>query len=104
MLHNRGSLHLFEYVQKKHPKIGIATVYRFLKELREKGFIHSYVCNRKILYAKEKKSHCHFICEKCKKIEHFDLEKIDFIKKGVKGDICHFQLDVSGICETCRNK
>ena len=53
---------LLASAQKSDPQIGIATVYRFLKELRKQGAIHSYQCNRKTIYSKESKSHCHFTC------------------------------------------
>ncbi|MDO8564208.1 MAG: transcriptional repressor [Nanoarchaeota archaeon] len=95
---------LFEYIKKKHNGIGLATIYRFLKEQRERQLLHSYVCNRSILYSKENKNHCHFICEHCKKVEHFNLDKIDFLRKNIKGSPCHFQLDVYGLCESCRKK
>lgn len=94
---------LYSRVSKKNRKIGIATIYRFLKKLAEEGKIHTYVCNRKTIYASNIKSHCHFICENCGKATHINLKKLDFLHKEVKGDICHFQIDVSGICEQCKN-
>ena len=90
-------------VKKKDNKIGIATVYRFLKDLSKKEKIHSYLCNKKTIYSIEKKSHCHFVCEECGEITHFDIKKIDFIEKSISEDICHFQIDVKGICKKCKN-
>ena len=95
---------LYKQVSKKNKKIGIATVYRFLKKLTEEGKIHSYSCNRKIIYSSNVKSHCHFICETCGNIKHINLKKLDFIQKEVKGDICHFQIDITGVCEKCQTK
>jgi Fe2+ or Zn2+ uptake regulation protein len=95
---------LYKQVSKKNKKIGIATVYRFLKKLIEEGKIHSYSCNRKIIYSSNVKSHCHFICETCGDIKHINLKKLDFIKKEVQGDICHFQIDITGSCEKCTHK
>ncbi len=88
-------------VRKKDSKIGIATVYRFLKDLRKKSQVHTYTCNRRVLYSKEKNSHCHFTCQKCHKITHFNLDKIDFLKNKL-GDVCHFQLDIEGTCQDCK--
>ncbi|MBM3233026.1 hypothetical protein FJZ18_02575 [Candidatus Pacearchaeota archaeon] len=93
---------LFEKARKKDSKLGLATVYRFLKDLREKRVLHAYSCNRQMLHSTEEGGHCHFICEQCGKTEHFHLNKIDFLKQGIKGDVCHFQLDVHGICEACK--
>ncbi len=95
---------LYKKVSKKDKNIGIATVYRFLKNLLKEGKIHSYVCNRKTIYSSNIKSHCHFICEDCGNIKHIDLKKLDFLQKEVKGDICHFQLDITGKCEKCQTK
>jgi len=93
---------LFEKVNKVDNKIGIATIYRFLKDLRDKGELHSYMCDRRTLYSKNNQSHSHFICEQCGRVEHFKVENIDFLKNKIKGSVCHFQLDVSGICEKCK--
>jgi|SRR3989338_2839034 len=95
---------LFEKAKQQDKKLGIATVYRYLKDLRVNGLLHSYECNRKIIYSKEKKNHCHFICEKCGNIEHLNIEKMDFLKEKITGSICHFQIDISGICNKCKNK
>jgi len=92
---------LFDKIKKKDNTIGIATVYRFLKDLRKKKELHSYICERKMIYSREKNNHCHFICQKCDQITHFDVEKIDFLRSKIKGDICHFQIDVHGICDKC---
>tara|TARA_Y100000310_G_scaffold249360_1_gene255413 strand:- start:234 stop:602 length:369 start_codon:yes stop_codon:yes gene_type:complete len=95
---------LYRQVSKKNKRIGIATVYRFLKKLTEEGKIHSYSCNRKIIYSSNIKSHCHFICENCGNIKHINLKKLDFMQKEVKGNICHFQIDITGVCEKCQTK
>ncbi|HLG23613.1 MAG TPA: transcriptional repressor [Candidatus Nanoarchaeia archaeon] len=84
--------------------LGIATVYRFLKDLKKEEKLHSYSCNRKTIYSIDDKNHSHFICEKCNKTIHLDLQSIDFFKSRIKGEVCHFQLDVYGICEECSKK
>ena|SRR3989338_9241080 len=95
---------LFEKIKKKNSSIGIATIYRFLKDLKAKRKIHTYVCDRRVLYSRANSSHCHFICEKCNKTVHFQVDNIDFLKNKLKSkasSICHFQIDVQGICEDC---
>ena len=86
----------------KSKDIGIATVYRFLNILVKEGKIHSYSCNRKTIYSTNKKNHCHFVCELCNSVKHIDLRKVDFLHKEVKGKICHFQVNITGICEKCQ--
>ncbi len=95
---------LYENIKKKDVTIGIATVYRFLKDLRKRKELHSYVCDRKMIYSHNEDNHCHFICQKCDTIAHFTIDKIDFLKKQINGDICHFQIDVHGICNDCLEK
>ncbi|HJO14566.1 MAG: transcriptional repressor [Candidatus Pacearchaeota archaeon] len=96
-----NSEELFERVKNKDGKIGIATVYRVLKDLKGKHRLHSYVCDRKTIYSKDSRSHCHFRCEKCGEVSHVNVEKLDFLKKNFPGDICHVQIDVTGICPNC---
>jgi len=93
---------LFNKVKSK--KIGIATVYRFLKDAEKNHELHSYLCNRRSLYSRNSHNHCHFICEKCGKMTHFNVDSIDPITKKIKGNICHFQIEVNGICEDCLKK
>jgi Fe2+ or Zn2+ uptake regulation protein len=94
----------FRQVNKKKSCLGIATVYRFLNELVNKKELHTYFCDRRILYSRQKNSHCHFICEKTGEIIHFDIENLDFlkyIKNKIPGKINSLQLEIKGICNDC---
>ncbi len=91
----------FKSIKKKNKNIGIATVYRFLNNYVHKDLLHSYQCDRRTLYSKEHNNHCHFFCQKCGKRIHFDIRSLDFMKKNIHGEICHFQIDVHGICLRC---
>jgi Fur family peroxide stress response transcriptional regulator len=97
---------LLEKAQKnmKGKNIGIATVYRFLSEATKNGNLHSYTCDRRTIYSNNSNNHSHFICEKCHKKIHINISNIDFIKKNIPGSICHFQIDVTGICNSCNKK
>jgi Fe2+ or Zn2+ uptake regulation protein len=88
----------------KSRNIGISTVYRFLKELKNKNEIHNYICDRKSIYSKNKNNHCHFICQKCGKLAHIDIDSLDFLNNKIIGSICHFQVDIEGVCKYCQNK
>lgn len=90
---------LHEKVKEK--SIGIATIYRYLKEANDKGKLLAYMCNRRTVYSKGKKSHCHFECEKTGKIIHFEVDNIDFLKDKIPGTITSFQLEVKGVCKEC---
>jgi Fe2+ or Zn2+ uptake regulation protein len=95
---------LLSKANKKDSNLGIATIYRFLSDLVNKRQIHSYICNRKTIYSIDENSHCHFICEKCGKIEHIQVNSLDFIANKINGSICHFQIDVTGLCNQCSKK
>jgi len=87
---------LLEEVKKRDSKIGIATIYRNLKKMKENSLIYSYSCSGKNVYSNSKKSHCHFIDEKTGKTIHFEIDNIDFIKNKINCDITSFNLEVKG--------
>lgn len=93
-----------EKIKKEDPKIGIATIYRYLKECTNNKSLYSYTCDRKSIYSKEKTNHCHFICETTGKTFHFEIDSLDFLKDKIPGQIKSFQLEVRGICPDCEDK
>jgi len=95
---------LYNKAKKKDKEIGMATIYRFLNEAKNKGELYTYTCDRKTIYSKGKKSHCHFECEKTGKIIHFEIDNIDFLKDKIPGTITSFQLEVKGVCNTSDKK
>ena len=89
------------YQTVKEKNVGLATVYRFLKSLEEKGEVHSYLCNNRKIYSRKKDNHIHFTCEKCNLIKHLTAKNVDFLQEITDGQVCHFQIDVAGICKNC---
>ncbi len=94
---------LLEKVKKKDSSIGIATIYRYLNHLKKQSSIHSYLCDRRTIYSNNKKSHCHYICEKTGQVIHFDVDSIDFLKSKIPGTISSFQIEVRGTCQECKD-
>jgi len=92
---------LLEMVKKENQKLGIATVYRFLNELKNNNLLYSYRCNRRTVYSKRNRSHCHFVCEKTGKTTHFNIDSLDFLRDKIPGSIKSFQLEVRGVCNDC---
>ena len=92
---------LYEVVKTKDSSIGIATIYRFLKSAVDKRKLYTYICDRRSIYSKGKKNHCHFVCEKTGNVIHFEIDNIDFLKDKIPGKITSFQLEVKGICDDC---
>jgi len=83
--------------------IGIATVYRYLKDMEDQGKLHAYVCDEKKIYSSNAKNHVHFRCEHCGSIEHVRPRKLDFLRE-IEGDICHISIDISGVCKKCKER
>jgi len=95
---------LHRRVIQDHPDIGIATIYRFLKNQRKEKKVHSYTCNGRLSYSKDQKSHCHFICEETGKVTHFNVDSLDFLKNKIPGTITSFQIEVKGKCNECQKR
>lgn len=95
---------IYSRLNKEKNGIGIATVYRFLNEMEKDRYIHKFICDRKGLYSKKGMSHAHFVCESCGTKKHISLDKIDFLKKFIDEDICHVQIEISGVCVQCKKQ
>jgi Fe2+ or Zn2+ uptake regulation protein len=95
---------VFERVKLVDSSIGIATIYRYLNDAENNHELYSYICDRKKTYSKGKQSHCHFICEETGRVIHFDVDNIDFLKDKIPGSISSFQLEVKGVCTSCKSK
>ncbi|HLC19853.1 MAG TPA: transcriptional repressor [Candidatus Nanoarchaeia archaeon] len=93
---------LHDKTVRKNKRIGLATVYRFLKNAEKNGELHSFICDGKKIYSTDKTSHTHFTCEKCGLVKHISIDTADFLKKIIQDDVCHFQIELSGICEKCK--
>lgn len=92
---------LHDAVSSRNSKIGLATIYRFLNNLENHAAIHAFICNGKKIYSTNARSHAHFKCEKCGSINHINVKNVDFLKESVKGNVCHFQIELSGVCPNC---
>lgn len=95
---------LHNIVVKKNPNIGLATIYRFLNALEFAGELHSFLCDNKKIYSLSKTNHAHFKCEKCGIIKHIKIKNLDFLSEFKQEQICHFQIELHGVCEKCREK
>lgn len=95
---------LHSNVQRKDKKIGIATVYRFLNNLEAKGEVHSFICDNKKVYSNNKTSHAEFKCEECGKLKHVKIDNVDFLNKLTDDYVCHFQIELTGLCSSCKGR
>ncbi|MGB9598398.1 MAG: Fur family transcriptional regulator [Minisyncoccales bacterium] len=92
-------------VKKRLPQISRGTVYRHLKNLKEKGEILE-IFSKVSHYDGYVSSHAHFVCQKCDRIfDIFDVCRECKIvkKKRIKlGKIQGYNLNFYGICKNCQ--
>jgi len=92
------------------PKIGLATIYRTLHTLKEKGLVEEHRFNDEFsrYEAKPANHHDHLICLECGKVVEFDQPVIEQLQLAAAQEkhfsIVSHRLEIYGICETCAKK
>ncbi len=110
---NAGRAHVtaqevYEAVNEKHPEIGFATVYRFLRKLTEQGFVTEVRMGglpaRYELTPRE--HHDHLTCVKCGKIVEFENPQIEQLQEdiatGYGFKLTDHVLELYGVCSHCK--
>lgn len=95
---------VYKKVSKEIPSITLATVYRNLNLLSEKGEILRFDVDKEYRYDAETNSHQHFICEDCGKvIDVFQKEISDYALKKIKNGLSPRSVSVifHGRCNEC---
>jgi Fe2+ or Zn2+ uptake regulation protein len=98
---------IYEKVKKEIPSIGLATVYRNLKLLKEVGEVYEmHASNDTARFDGNINVHYHFYCDGCGKILDLD-EPIDTtietriaMKTGLK--VTRHHLELGGLCLDCQ--
>ena len=99
---------VFEVIEKTHPEMGFATVYRFLRKLTEQGFATEVrMGGLPARYElKSKTHHDHLTCTQCGKIVEFENQKIEMLQEEVAKShgfqLTDHLLELYGVCEECR--
>lgn len=101
---------LFEKVNKEHPEIGFATVYRFLRTLTEGDFVSEVrMGGLPARYELNSKTHHdHLTCVRCGKICEFENKTIETLQEKVARQfgfqLTHHVLELYGVCPSCQTK
>jgi len=101
---------VFDEVRKRHPGIGVATVYRNLRQLEDSGAItRTAFPGEAALYEAASPSgphmHHHLVCVSCGKVEDLEADLLDELerhveqKKGFK--VQDHRLQIFGVCAAC---
>jgi len=100
---------VFEKINKNHPEVGFATVYRFLRSLVDGRFVtETRIGGLPTRYElSPKMHHDHISCTKCGKICEFENRAIEALQVRVAQQfgfiLTHHVLELYGICLSCQN-
>lgn len=97
----RTAEEIFQTVKRQFPAIGIATVYRNLEVLKERGEIFAFEGSDRVKrYAGFVFHNAVFTCQKCGQVESLALKNLEqVVERVAKGRTVFFsRLDVRGLC------
>jgi Fur family ferric uptake transcriptional regulator len=99
---------IYEKIHVKHPEVGFATVYRFLKKLTDSGYVTEMrIGGLPARYEIAPSSHHdHMSCTDCGKVVEFESYAIENLQEKVANDL-GFQLtghvlELYGLCPSCQ--
>ncbi len=100
---------LYRRVSGRDRRIGLVTVYRTLKLLKEAGLAHErqFGEGRALFeHASSERHHDHMICTECGKITEFENCKIEALQEQVarrfEFSLQYHKLELYGFCRECR--
>ncbi len=99
---------VFDYARRKHPKLGLMTVYRALEKLEEMELIQRvHDPNGCHTYAVAPDGHQHLLlCLSCGKVEYFSGDELEALFQGIgtekKYQIKGHWLQLFGFCQECK--
>jgi len=98
---------IYEQVKKEIPNIGLATVYRNLRLLKESGEVSEILTSKATSrFDGNTNQHYHFRCDRCGQVLDLD-EPIDTtieakIAKRTGLKVTHHYLELGGLCLDCQ--
>lgn len=99
---------VFEVVNARHPEIGFATVYRFLRKMNEQKLVTEVRMGG--LPARyeltPRRHHDHLTCVSCGQIVEFENSQIEVLQEQVAREhnfrLTHHVLELYGMCPRCQ--
>ncbi len=102
---------LYDLVRKKHPQIGLATVYRTMRVICDAGLARETDFGGSIRHFEHKykhQHHDHLICTKCGRIIEVmspEIEKLqEILVRKHKFKAVRHRMEIFGLCQNCKSK
>jgi Fur family transcriptional regulator, ferric uptake regulator len=102
---------IYNIIKSKHPKIGIATIYRTLMVLYRLGLVNKLdlddgLSRYELVKPNEDHQHHHLICSNCGNIAEVEGDLLESLEKQIflknKFLVKDHHLKFYGLCEKCR--
>lgn len=100
---------VYENVQRAHPEVSRATVYRTLEKFVELGVLRK-VCHpgSAVRYDPRVERHHHLVCLRCNRMEDYTDPRLDDIRLPPASrqgfHITDYSIQFRGVCRECRKK
>jgi len=96
---------LFVFLQNKFPSISLATIYKNINKMCQKGFLSEVkIPDTKNVYELTKEDHAHIVCTQCGTILDIDIDistTLSDVKNTTKFNIVSSSVVFEGICPNC---
>ena len=101
---------VFDSLRTEGRGVGIATVYRVLELLGDKGYVHRIELGAGTTYFEpalgDGEHHHHLVCEDCGKVEAFEDDELEKTLRKVEGrtgySVAGHEIVLRGACGDCR--
>lgn len=101
---------IYEDVIKKHPSVSLATIYKNILLMIEKGvLVEVPIAGKKSQYELAKEDHVHLVCTECGKVEDKALENTlqqdtTNIAKKASFVLSNSHINLYGLCSECQHE
>lgn len=100
--------YIYEILKEEDTKISLATLYRNLNQLADKGIIKKIDgLESSSHYDHNTHAHYHFICDKCKKVFDVSEDIAPHIVEKIEGEtgfvVTSHDIAIHGLCKDCKD-
>lgn len=99
--------YIYGILKKENPALSLGTVYRNLKLLADEGIIKRLKgLDNSERFDHHTHNHCHFVCEKCGKVEDFTIPQniypqFEGLNKVTGYNVNACDIVLRGVCKNC---